>query len=303
MKRPSRGMTLIELLVAFFIIALLVALLLPAVQQTREAARRMQCKNNLKQICLGLHNYAERMKVFPPGYLSRVDVNGNDLGPGWGWASFLLADLDQAGLQQSIDFNVDIANPVNFVPRTTFLAIFACPSDQLVETFTIAVEPSGDALVPPVVVAHGSYLAVNGNESVTGNQASNDGAFLENKSLRPASITDGLSNTFFISERNVHMSFTTWVGAVTNAGVPSIQDPPPQIIQGSAALIMGHCGPWPPNNPNPTDGAALASAHGSGVQFVFGDGSVHMIGNSISLDVYDALASRANGDVGGGGGY
>src|SRR5262249_34873584 len=156
---------------------------------------------------------------------------GSDTGPGWGWASFLLADLDQAPLLRTIDFNVDIANAANATARTKFLPIFACPSDIAPETFAVSVMPDGNPLVPPVEVAYASYLGVNGNESVSGFQATNDGAFLENQSLRPASFTDGLSNTFFVSERNARMSLTTWVGAVTGGGVPSVQDPPPQIIQ------------------------------------------------------------------------
>ena len=129
LSRRNRGFTLIELLVVIAIISTLVALLLPAVQQAREAARRTQCKNNLKQIGLALHNYAERMTMFPPAYFSKVDASGNDLGNGWGWCSFLLPDMDQANLQQTINFNLDITNALNLNARTKFVAAFACPSD------------------------------------------------------------------------------------------------------------------------------------------------------------------------------
>src|SRR5580704_13836676 len=108
-SRAKRGFTLIELLVVIAIIAVLIALLLPAVQQAREAARRTQCKNNLKQIGLALFNYHDACKTFPPGY---VDQNGNpnltpdnDLGPGWGWASFLLPYVDQGNTYNQINFN------------------------------------------------------------------------------------------------------------------------------------------------------------------------------------------------------
>src|SRR5689334_25410189 len=107
-----RAFTLIELLVVIAIIAVLIALLLPAVQQAREAARRTQCKNNLKQIGLALHNYHDTFRLFPPGY---VDRNGNpnltpdnDLGPGWGWAAFLLPYIDQSPLYSPINFNVGV---------------------------------------------------------------------------------------------------------------------------------------------------------------------------------------------------
>src|SRR5580693_8105777 len=116
-RRPRQAFTLIELLVVIAIIAVLVSMLLPAVQQAREAARRSQCRNNLKQIGLALHNYEGSYRVFPPGY---VDFNFNpnntpdtDLGPGWGWATFLLPYMDQSPLYNQINFNVGVGLCVN----------------------------------------------------------------------------------------------------------------------------------------------------------------------------------------------
>src|SRR6516225_3159523 len=94
-----RGFTLLELLVVIAIIAILIALLVPAVQKAREAANAATCQNNLKQIGLALHNYHDRMKVLPSGYVAKNMANGSDGGPGWGWAAQILSDVDQSNLQ------------------------------------------------------------------------------------------------------------------------------------------------------------------------------------------------------------
>src|SRR5438552_11540924 len=103
------GFTLIELLVVIAIIGILVALLVPAVQRVREAAARLQCKNNLKQIGLAFHNYHGVAKCFPAGFNSRAaTLDGPSLGPGWGWGAYLLPYLDQGNLYNQIDFTKDI---------------------------------------------------------------------------------------------------------------------------------------------------------------------------------------------------
>src|SRR5690242_20981577 len=103
--KSRHAFTLVELLVVIAIIAVLIGLLLPAVQKVRETANRIKCKNNLKQIGLALHNYHGRMGSFPAGYQTQIASDNSDLGPGWGWAAFLLDDLEQTNVKMGIHFD------------------------------------------------------------------------------------------------------------------------------------------------------------------------------------------------------
>src|SRR6202041_3150691 len=121
----SRGFTLIELLVVISIIAILIALLLPAVQAAPEAARRAQCVNNLKQIGLACFNYENQITAFPPGYIDYQNNPNNtpdlDMGPGWGWAAMSLPNMEQQPLYNSINFNLAIRSPSNSTAVLTSL--------------------------------------------------------------------------------------------------------------------------------------------------------------------------------------
>ena len=291
--KSRTGFTLIELLVVIAIIGILVALLLPAVQAARESARRTQCKNQLKQIGLAMQNYHDLARAFPAGYYSALDGAGNEIGPGWGWAATLLSSMEQTNLATQIDFHLGIGDPRNVAGRTNMPPVFFCPSETHRAPFVV------DGTT--VSVAYGNYVAINGNGGVSDFAGSNDGAFLRNRWFRMAEITDGLSNTLFVGERCSRMSLTTWTGAVAGGAVPSQFDP--AASEAAAALVLSHAGPHVPNNPEVTDADATASYHPIGVNFLFGDGSVHVINNTIDVPIYDALATRQGREAASGGDY
>ncbi len=298
--RTRSAFTLIELLVVMAIIAILIGLLLPAVQKVREAAARASCTNNLKQIGLALHNYHDRTGRLPPGYFDTAPWPADDSGPGWGWASYILDDLEQGNLQKQIGYTVPIGNSAPPVPavRATFLKVFICPSDRMIGTFRAT-----DGGAQSWMLAHGSYVACNGNDGVDDNSTPpHTGAFVRaTRGFKFADISDGLSNTFFVGERSTTMSLSSWAGVPTGSVVPSVRSP--GDFSGGSALVLGHCGPHLPNDSIVTDADALSSGHTSGVQFLLGDGSVRSIRNSIGQTVYDSMATRAGGEVVDGGAY
>jgi prepilin-type N-terminal cleavage/methylation domain-containing protein len=302
--RRHRAFTLVELLVVIAIIGALMGLLLPAVQRIRESANRIKCKNNLKQIGLALHNYNDRMGSLPPGYQTLVASDNTDLGPGWGWAAFLLDDLEQDNLKRRIRFDLRISDSAIADIRVTTVTIYVCPSEPQRDPFTV-IDANGNSICD---VARGSYTAINGVLGVTSDAWDNNGVFIRNKPYRLTDITDGLSNTLFVGERASSMSNSTWTGAVTNGVVPAIRYPNPadQLAnaEGAPALILSHGSrDHIPNNRLVFDADATSSFHIGGVNFLLGDGSVHSISNAIDGLVYEGLLTRTGGEPVSGGDY
>ena len=308
MRYSKPGFTLIELLVVIAIIGVLIALLLPAVQAARESSRRMSCQSNLKQLGVALHCYHERVRQLPPGYLSNLngpasqdpdsDCTWDEIGPGWGWAAFLLGDLEESNLQRTIRFDLQIADPTNAAARTTTVSVFACPSEVMTGTFTV-VDSNGNPLTS---VASSNYAAMNGVLGVTSDAFDNNGVFIRNRKMRLSDVTDGLSTTLFVGERATDMSSMTWTGAVLGGVVPAQRYPNPadQLAnaEAAAALLLSHGSrEHIPDDDLVFDADATSSNHPGIVNFLFGDGSVHIISSSIDGQVYEALLTRAGGEV------
>lgn len=297
--KRSLGFTLIELLVVIAIIAILLALLLPAVQQVREAARRTQCRNNLKQLGLALHNYHDTHRTLPPGYVSLYNNSGNDTGPGWGWCSFLLPSLEQSAAYQQIDFNRGIETPGNSAVRIKTFTGFHCPSDDSQESWAAKrYDPAtGVPLNAICDVGSTNYVGMYG---ISEPGVDGEGVFFRNSNVRFRDITDGLSQTIVIGERSHRLGEATWTGSVTGAllaGDPS--DGIGQIVaEHGSGMILGHAGERHGPGDRRSDANQFYSRHsGGGVHFLFGDGHVSFLTSSFDYRTYLALATRAGGET------
>ncbi len=309
-KRTVRdGFTLIELLVVIAIIAVLIGLLLPAVQKVREAAARIKCQNNLKQIGLALHSHHDRTGAFPPGYSSTLR-NADGTGPGWGWVAHILPELEQDSQFRQIDFQRPVIDTRHDMVRTVNIPFLRCPSDPRQLPIELSEFQNAAGLTTPL--GRSNYVGCYGNTPfldedpavlttpLTIDGISGRGVFQRNSRTNIAMVSDGLSNTIFVGEKSATNTLASWVGIIPGATWTSAND---QAAYGGipsnlpAAMTFGHaCRDHPPSS---SAGVAedFSSAHINGVNFVFGDGSVRAIRTNVNMSVYPFTASIADGLV------
>ena len=302
--------TLVELLVVIAIIAVLLSLLLPAVQKVRETANRTQCTNNLKQVGLAMHSYHDTYQAFAPGYGASVPYydGAGDTSPGWGWGAFILPYLEQVNLYGQLRFDQPVQNSSG-IQRV--VKVYLCPSD-----FTPgAAFPVPDGIGNTVCLAAPcSYAAcVGGDESAT-TELTGRGIFYRNSRTRVADIADGTSGTILIGERAWSNANGVWAGAISGGVIRRGSSNPCQpVVAGAwypaATLVQAHA--HLNNALFDPDGSAgmddFGSRHPGGSNFVFADGSVHFLRSvpsdnadgSYTIDgqIFQALATRAGGEA------
>jgi prepilin-type N-terminal cleavage/methylation domain-containing protein len=332
--RPAfrRGFTLIELLVVIAIIAILIALLLPAVQQAREAARRTQCKNNLKQMGLAMHNYLDTHRTLPPS--GCISLSTTSQQP-WSGQAFLLPFIDGGTIYAQINFSLGYHHLNNtsvyppFGPAATRIPVLLCPSDV---GDRARLNASGQPEHYPINYALnvGRYLVFN---PVTG--ANGGGAFAPNSRLDTRDFTDGTSNTLAMSEvKGFNPRFHDATGVATEPGAPS-QVSGGYTSGGAFSNANGHtewvCGRAIHNGfttvfgPNtfvphvdsgvtydidvssnregtsttaPTYGIITSRSYHEGiVNSLLVDGSVRSVSENIDLNLWRNLGTRAGGEV------
>jgi prepilin-type N-terminal cleavage/methylation domain-containing protein/prepilin-type processing-associated H-X9-DG protein len=316
-SHPERGFTLIELLLVIGMIGVLVGLLLPAVQSAREAARRMSCRNNLKQIGLAMHGYHDVWHDFPPAYLA-PPLTGLELGAGWGWGMLILPYSEHRPLYDAANFDlgfgeVQVDRPdfpgglyANNTVRRTRITTFLCPSGG-----------GGDG---PIDMGYdsahfgdspGQYIASAGWMDSSRSPLQGAGVLYPNSRVAIGDVRDGTSATLMIGERSRNLADAAWAGAFGSRSEPgplcTKRGWPVKSCVGMMFLLMGRTGPStdvlsgsaPGGNSLDRQAGAdgFASLHPGGCLFLFCDGSVRFIKETAAPQVVRALASRAGGEV------
>jgi prepilin-type processing-associated H-X9-DG protein len=282
-----RGFTLVELLVIIAVIAMLIALMLPAVQSGREAARRSQCMGNLKQLVLAVHNYLVVTNRYPPGISFQPDASGRGESPSASLFVGLLPFLEQREVYNNINFDVNIKNCQNFTVSSVGLSVLWCPSDSAIVSSRVL--PEGAMLDPgAVVVQYSSYAGCTGEwfQWRPENNHHLNGTFGINIGFSLSAITDGTSNTFLLSEHThdrLHEQAARWWHWWTSGSngdtlfctLYPLNAPRSDLAHNKSAELVAYL-------------SSASSSHPGGCNFAFADGSVKFIKDSIQRWPADA---------------
>jgi prepilin-type N-terminal cleavage/methylation domain-containing protein/prepilin-type processing-associated H-X9-DG protein len=321
-RRSACGFTLIELLVVIAIIAILIGLLLPAVQKVREAAARTKCQNNLKQLGLALINNHDSRGSFPAAWLVSKNANGDNINTSW--VPFTFPYLEQGSVTAIYHFDVDFGNianddvgKVNPLPKanTKHIPALICPSDPNPDRVTDTANRAPTDYMPTCELLPTSRPPANPFADYPGTfgmafppgDASYVGVLAKSTPAKPVNrkvtdVTDGTSNTIMLAECAGLTDI--WVGGKL-ANVPPTGDaawcnPETQIVAGGCDPNAGTApGPQAINGCNSSGHLKnqVYSFHGQGANVVFADGSVHFLSQSMKLEVLIALVTRGYGEV------
>ncbi len=288
-KRKGAAFTLVELLVVIAIIGLLVAMLLPAVQSSREAARRSSCTNNMKQIGLAIAGYQLARTVYPPS--NTDDVLQWDVSErlrNHSWASLIMPYIENSPLHDAINFKISSMNSANQRAAGTVVPIYRCPSytgPNLTE----------DEHYRPDTYAIGNYVAIAASDvdHIWGITVKPEGVIFPLAEIKPKEVTDGLSKTMFIAESREER-MRVWIDGRIAAYTALRYD-----AGGATADPNGISLNFTPyyNDGNIQCDYGPSSMHPGGALHQFGDGSVHFLVDTITAANYVALCTRAGGEV------
>jgi prepilin-type N-terminal cleavage/methylation domain-containing protein len=297
--RGSRAFTLVEILVVVAIIGMLVALMLPAIQQARESARKTQCANNLKQIGIAMHTYMLNHQAFPPGYTSKVLPDHDDGGPGWAWSSMILPFIEQAALSDLVVPTASVESSAAEAVRLSSVPIFICPSDDTFEPLVEIPEKGSDNII--CQMAASNYVGSAGTVRPTCKLCRDafDGMFGRNRAIKPKELQDGLSKTLAVGERASYWSRPTLWGVVPGSKV--LDNQKPGLYAAGPAYVLGttfHEG-FNIESAEDMDHATMGtfaesfgSRHPGGAFFLFCDAGVRFVWDDVDPAIMNALSTR-----------